>query len=699
MLRAAMSPTADAPQSRPSFTRSRTVTALGACALLALAGPAACNGNRGADAATAAPRELPPPTRPEGVLGHIHLGQPRSTGRSVGRFVGMPLPVDLLLMAQFGVDSTMLTTVELTRPVDVVVVGPPERPHAVASFVPGAMNTLRSTLQGRFRMTPVEGLGERLDPRVPDGPSASAPPEEVNGRRRVHAVCAIVPVPADATMPARVVCSDDVEALTRAGRWAAFSSRDYAEDHDDFVLRLEGNDARTVLATRVGAILRGLTDDLAESAARARRLRDRAPDLGDPEALVSSLREVSEDVPGLLRDVRSLTLRGAVRPEGISLTAEVPLDAAGTTALARDALTRAGAPMEHTLANRLAADAVAVLAARGSAERTRQQIHTATQTLLRVLGSRVSDPAAAQADLDALFAQTSDAVALSVAPDAPTAPTPAARTSAAPSASAGADPSAAPPAPAPTLEVLAVFSQADRGVAARAVIARMATAPWLRTAHLSESPLQVRTTRDGALVLRLPPAPAAAAPSPSAAPSAGDPSTPPPPSASAPSVPSELAIAVANDALVFAASPNAERALTAMAARATAGVAPRALTAVRPPAAVSFAFDPAPLMDPSQRGAEEDRVRNVLTVTYGATREADGLTARVQMQVPGSAISMLRRTVMGGRRRRRGPGMPPGMGPGMGQGFRGPRGVMGPGPMGEPEGAGDEPRERPAPGL
>jgi hypothetical protein len=404
-----------------------------------------------------------PPVRPASVVGRAHLGRPRATVEAINDALDARRPADFLLAVALGVDVAVLSAIDPARPIDVALLSSPAGAYAFA-MTPAGAGHARSLLSSRYRFVPEAGLGERLTLR--GDPGLSSPEHRLP--------CALVRV--SARVPSRVVCASDEAALREAGRWVAFESAARADDPADLDVTFDGEG----LARDVAPALRGATAllqrQLLAAASAARRAHERPPDYGDPEALVGLL---GEAVTALARDVaaaRSLTLHADVSgATGVDLTLRVAFPTTGGAALADDARARVGVAGPHPLHGLLPADALVTAASRTSLDARRAWLASLVTSSLRVLGDRVLTPEIARRDLDALLANAGEAVAFAAAPDGRSG-----------------------------VELTLALAQTDQGAAARAVLARMALAPWLRGLRLG-APVTVTTVRDGLVVTAAPP--------------------------------------------------------------------------------------------------------------------------------------------------------------------------------------------------
>ncbi len=401
------------------------------------------------------------PTRPGDLIALLHLGQPRRTAASLSRWTGQAIPVDLTLALIAGVDVSVLASVETNRPIEMVLVGTTTHPGIGIAMTPASAARMRSALTPRYTFVTVPGLGERLETRGDPG---------LSGMQRLS--CAVIAVPGP--IAARMVCASDTPTLVAMGRWLAWRSDAEGGNVSDVDLRVEGDALRRVgLPALHAAILRG-AQEIAESAAAARRSHERPPDLGDPEAAAGIVQAMGASVAAALSDVVQAQIHATIHDDAVLLAATLSLPLEGTSALAQDARERLGAATEHPLAAMLPPDARLAVATRG-VDAGHAVLTAVIEAGLRVLGVRVGDPTTARADCTALGARLGDEAAVGIAPDAPRG-----------------------------VEVTAVLSQSDGGTAARAALVRMGSARWFRSLRLG-GPVQIVHSPHGTLVLTLPP--------------------------------------------------------------------------------------------------------------------------------------------------------------------------------------------------
>jgi hypothetical protein len=525
----------------------------------ALAACAACRGRAPAPPVATPFVEPPPPARPAALRAVAHLGQPRVTLDTLAEAGGARRPADLVLVAALGVDVAVVAAVDTARPIDVALLGGAQGGYAFA-MTPASASQARSLLASRYRFATVEGFGERLTLRGDPGLSST--------ERRVP--CALVRVPS--AVASRVVCGSDEAALLAAGRWVAYESAARAGSRADFEAVVEGDG----VAREAGDALRALAAQgqrrLLADASAARRAHDRPPDYGDPEALVRELGALLGELTDSAGAVRRAAVRADVSRAEVAVTVELTLPDDGASALSRDARGRSEAPVDHPLAAMLPADAVLVLGDRAPAAQRADTLRRVAASALRVLGDRVTLPAAARADLDALVAHAGDGLAAAASRDAPDG-----------------------------VEVSLALSQTDGGAGARAALARMATAPWLRALRVGAPPV-VTALREGIVVAR--PAAPGAAPTPS------------------------LALGVRAGALVMVLGRHAASTLDAAAVRA--GLPPPALLGdLR--ASVAGAVDLEAL---GVRDAAPARF------SYGARRASGAVTATLRVTLPPQAMAL-----------------------------------------------------------
>jgi hypothetical protein len=413
------------------------------------------------------------------------VARPSESVAALARLGGVRVPFEIGMSLVLGFDATVISAVDLSRPLELVVTGQPGQSAVTLALVPRAEQALRGALSSRFRLVAVPGLGERLELL-----GASPPPD---GWR-----CALVRVAGPAST--RMVCANAEDALTRNARWVAQQSLRPSETTDDVALEIEGAPARAALgpylrrALSQGAALLGQSEDDARSPSEPSRA------FADPSAtgaIAPRLRAFADEVDPMLADLRRLSVRLAVASDGVRVDVTAGLDPAGRSALVRESARRVEASRAHPLASRLPPDAPLALASRSTADGTR--------TIARALAARaLLDPlargpdaqgvvTAATADLEALFEHAGDAVALSFARTAPTA-RPSVAGARRELESSRNDSSSAPTSP---LEATVLLAQDDGGASARASLRRLAAAPWLR----GRQDLSVTASRD-ALTLR-----------------------------------------------------------------------------------------------------------------------------------------------------------------------------------------------------
>ena len=542
-------------------------------------------GHRSSASPDVAPRALPPPPTPTDVLLTAHFGQPRTTVDALSQVVGSRIPFELGLALVLGVDSTVLAASDTSQPIDFLVTGTAEHPEVVFALTPGPANQFRSTLGNRFRLVRVETLGERLDPQ-------NAGAGAVRGTR-----CAIVGVPGP--VPSRIVCSSHLESLERVGRYAAYQSQRLSGDHHDVIADVDGATARTAIVPMLQHAIDENTQSLAASAADERRRHDRAPDLGDPEAALGTFTTLARSLVHELDDVQHLTMRASVAAEAVTVESDLTLDAHGHGMFAGDALSRVGVDLAHPLAMRLPTDAFAAFASHTQHVDRNALVDAVASSVIGVVGTRVADPEAARRDVDALFAQLGDETAASISHE-----------------------------PDGGFEVTALFTQRDDGTAARAALATLAAAPWLRNAHFGDTGIRVALAQD---VLTLRAIEAHAAPH-AHAPAATDAGTSP----SAPEAPRVVSISVSGNVLAIVVGAQSR-------VPAAEVVSPAALTGTT--GSFVAGADLSGLVNGG--GADE---RAVLHASYSAERTGERVVGHAQMVLPPAMIrSAMHGALPGGR--------------------------------------------------
>jgi len=543
----------------------------------------------------AAPRALAPPSRPANLLMSAHFGHPMSSVRRLSALASMNVPFELGMSLVLGFDSTMLAAIDLDKPADIVVTGTPDERDVTVAFFPAAASSLRSTLSTRFRLTTVEGVGERLDLRAPSN-------------REQAWRCAIVGAPGEVS--SRLVCSTSERALASAARWTALLSSQRMTQADDAVLEIDGTSARAGLAPYLRRIVDQSSAMLGASAQQARDEHTSAPDFGDPEPLVNRARSLSTQVDALVADLRSITIKLTVESNALVIDATGSLDAAGTSTIVQGTARTISMPSVHTLTGRLAPDSSLAGGWRTPAEDLRTHLQNVARMTLDVLGSRVPSPALAQADFEALFAHVGDEVAFSLARSpAPAQPRRPAR--------AGQEPEA--PALGPW-EFTVLASQEDNATGARAALSRIARAPWLRGMRFGTAAPTVTAARN-AVVLRIPPRP-----EPIAQPGERQ-------AARAPQINAELGLAVSQGQLAVLWGANVRDQLRRLDSR-TAGPAPNVLASANE-APFVFGVDARALRGESPPAP--------LRLSWSASREGSTLESRFHLTLSEQVLRMLRR--------------------------------------------------------
>lgn len=554
-----------------------------------------------APAQDAAPRALPPPTRPADLLISGHFGQPAASARALSSLASMAIPFELGMSLMLGFDSTMLAAVDLARPIDVAVTGTPEERDVTVAFFPAAAAGLRSTLSTRFRMVTVAGVGEKLEPRA-------------QSSREPAWRCAIVGAPGEVS--SRLVCSTREAALASAARWIALESSRRADERDDALFELDGAAARSSVAPSIRRSIERLSALLGSSAQQARQEHSNAPQLGDPEPLIDRTRRMAQEAEAGFADLRNMRIKVTIGADDITVDADAALDAEGRSTMAQGTLRAVGASSTHALVGRLPPDAPIAGAWRTTAESMRSTAQNLTTVMLEVLGSRIPSADAARADLEALFAHVGDEVDVAFGP-APAAPQRVTRAPAnAPAATA-----------APQWELWMVMGQDDNGAAATALVPRLARAPWLTGLRIGDRPGTVTSTRNQ-LVLRLPPRPAFPLRE------GEDQQRPAPARPASNEPPTEVSLAVSQGQLAMLVGPNTRDQLRRLDAR-TAGPAPTVLGAANE-APFVLAVD--------ARALRGETPPAPVHVQWRAEREGATLSSRLRVALSGQVIRMLRRS-------------------------------------------------------
>jgi hypothetical protein len=505
--------------------------------------------------------------------------------------------LELGLSLVLGLDATLVTGIDMDRPIDAVMLSEGMATPVVLVFTPSAGSSFRSTLATRYRFNRVESLGEMLEPR------------ELSARTENAWHCAIVGVGGESG--ARLVCSRSESALRTAGRWAAENARAQEQDSSDAIASITGDSFRELLLPTIERSVQQIVAGMTESARAERARHNTPPPLGDPEALLHQVDQLAQNVRLIGPDLTRIQLQSAVGTQELSIDTSVEYPANSQSVIALDARARTHVASTHALLGRLNPASWFASGANG-AEGYFQRIAANVLTVtLAVLGSRVSRSEEMQRDWTELFAHLGPSVAAGCA------------SASSPSATARdgrnrvpvAEPTE-PRSPLANLECTAVLSQTDEGVAARAVIARLARAPWLRELRFGAI-APVISLANGALVLRLPPAPAARG--------GANQSTA---SAAQAALPKELAITVNHGHLAILLGPNTRAQLRALDAQ-IAGPGPRVTSGLSAPIVVGL---------DARLGRSPEQVVP-LTVTVESEERDQTLRSTLHVRVPSTAFA------------------------------------------------------------
>lgn len=448
-----------------------TTRRVGAWAALVLglgchrAGPTHARG----DAAAAVVREAAPSV-PDGVLGRVWASRPRAAAEVVGQRAGVRVPLDLVLAVGAGVPMAVLGAVDTSLPLAACAV---ERSAGgevawLLAMTPRSAGEARTALASRHRLTPVAGLGERLEAR---GGARDA------GASRGGVACALVAV-ADAS--SRVVCASDGASLERAGRWLAWTMTGDGTATDDDVAAEMAVGSAGRLRARWEAATAGVLAEWTEAASAERRAHAGPPDYGDPEAALVVLTRARDAVSEAIGELRSLRVGVRLGDEGAAVTAVAEWPRAGGSAVAADAVARAGAGLGGAVAlgRWVAPDADVRGWIRTPGDGHRAWWAALVEAAVRVMGARLGDGAAARRTLLALGAESGEEAALG--------------------AVSGVGASATAGAAGAGEEWTVVVAQRDGGRSARSGLARLATEGWVRSLRWGGRAVRVSACGEGA---------------------------------------------------------------------------------------------------------------------------------------------------------------------------------------------------------
>ncbi len=480
--------------------------------------------------ATAVVREVAPEV-PAGVLGHVRAVRPRATAEVIGQRVGVRVPLDLVLAVGAGVPMAVLGAVDTSLPLAACAVerGSGGEVAWLLAMTPRSAGEARTALASRHRLTPVAGLGERLEVR---GATRDAGASGV--------ACALVAM-ADAS--SRVVCASDGASLERAGRWLAWTMAGDGAATDDDVVAVMAAGAEGRLRARWDAATTAVLTEWTESASAERRAHAGPPDYGDPEAALVVLTRVRDAVSGAIGELRGLRVGVRLGDDGAAVTATAEWPRAGTSAMATDAVARAGAGLGGAVAlgRWVAPDADVRGWMRTPGDGHRTWWAALVEAVVQVMGTRLGDGVAARRTLLAVGAESGDEAALGGVLGAA-----AAGATGAPGAGGSS---------AGGAEWTVVVAQRDGGRSARSGLTRLATEGWVRSLRWGGRAVRVSACGEGAWCVTLDAAGAAGA-------TAGS---------TAGSTAGTMVVAVRDGALVVIAGARARTALDGADARARAG--------------------------------------------------------------------------------------------------------------------------------
>ncbi len=428
------------------------------------------------DAVVAAVVREVAPSVPDGVLGRVRASRPRATAEVVGQRVGLRVPLDLVLAVGAGVPMAVLGAVDTSLPLAACAVerGSGGEVAWLLAMTPRSAGEVRTALSSRHRLTPVAGLGERLEARgeTRDGGASGV-------------ACALVAV-ADAS--SRVVCASDGASLERAGRWLAWTmAGDGAATDDDVVAELAAG-AEGRLRARWEAATTAVLTEWTEAASAERRAHAGPPDYGDPEAALVVLTRVRDAMSEAIGELRGLRVGVRLGDDGATVTAAAEWPRTGTSAVAADAVARAGAGLggATALGRWLAPDADVRGWIRTPGDGHRAWWVALVEAVVRVMGTRLGDGVAARRTLLALGAESGEEAALGGVLGA-----------------AGAPGAAGAGAGATSAEWTVVVAQRDGGRSARSGLARLVTEGWVRSLRWGGRAVRVSACGEGAWCVTL----------------------------------------------------------------------------------------------------------------------------------------------------------------------------------------------------
>ncbi len=298
----------------------------------------------------------PPPE----LVGEAHLGRPSVSLSALATMAGISAGDVPKLVEKFGIDGAILSFVDTSKPVDIIMLGVTGTPSIVTTWTIAGPDP-RQALPPRYRLNHVEGVGDVLEPSQPS--NAVEP-----------GLCAVV-----SAKELRLVCADDLRHLQSAARYAAEQSLSRAADVTDAYVELEGAAWRTALLPALVERFKQRLQGLASSGMAAMAGQGKAV---DPAAAEQVVAEATRKLTSMIDDLRKLVLRVNVTETELSVDVNIEIDPAGASFLAQASSSHAGTASAKSLGAWFPASSNLVFASRSRSSVLNEKGFGGTTSLL-----------------------------------------------------------------------------------------------------------------------------------------------------------------------------------------------------------------------------------------------------------------------------------------------------------------------------
>ncbi|MBX3189729.1 MAG: hypothetical protein KF819_22075 [Labilithrix sp.] len=347
---------------------------------LALAGAACskCGEQAGEDAGA---RALEPPVpAPASLLADVYVTSPNSSWSKIQRGVGgavgiLPASAGGIVCAMVGLEPAVANEVDGTAPLFGVVAGDPAAPGFALAMKLSDLRKARALLvdgdTARYSPREVAGLTE-LVPKGEEAPSKDAPRLAIG-----------------VTKGSYLVVASNADELAKLGPYVTrtLPTRPLPEG-GAIVVDVPRASIASVLKPKVEELWEGAKAYLLAEDARVRRDRGRAPDFGDPAAIVAAVDAYAVERIAVLADLEKMRIDIDVVDDGVVIDARmVPLASGGPARVWTDAMTTGDTAPIVSLP---ATSAVAALLRDGEAQRV-EGLRGFEKGIASSLGARLAE--------------------------------------------------------------------------------------------------------------------------------------------------------------------------------------------------------------------------------------------------------------------------------------------------------------------